>query len=351
MRNILIDPVLLMTPAEDASKEEVEQWLKTLEIWLQEALSGHFNWLHLLEVTSNVMDEGRFPSFGVLRQWQKKYSLNINLYTLAHMVNKFFTNPAHDLQKDLDQIGYLIETENNTILVQPEQFLLRWSDGVRGPLCTVFALLCICKHTDHPFTRSFHVATSSLPDKTKEVQISFKVVYAVPEHICQVGETIAQALPLLLTPDDLFPLIDVLSLWQEGEQGILYAIQQYYKKDWGNQVEQPLDIRLGRVFLASVEKNNLHVQEIILTKIVRASAAIIAEKAEKVSGYKLHPLRENVAGNSPQHVRASDGAKAWRLDLTMEGAGWRLHYWRISTSQGGVIELSNVCKEGDNAIY
>ena len=351
MRNIFLDPVLLMTPDEDASREEVEQWLSTLEIWLQEALGGHFNWFHLTSATDALIDKNRFPSATILLTWQRKYRLNINPHIIAYKVNEFFRNTTHDLQNDLDQTGYLIQTQGDSISVQPEQFLLRWHEAMHIPLYPVFALLCLCKHTDHPFTQHFHVATSSLPDKAKEIQVSFTVVYAVPEHICQSGEIITQIIPLLLTPDDLLPLIDVLYLWQEGEQGVLYAIQQYCRRDWSAQIEQPLDIRLGYAFLTSIEKSHLDVQTIILTRIVHAIAAIIAEKAATVSSYKLHPLRENIAGDAPQLVRTSDGAKAWRLDLTKEGAGWRLLYWRISTSQGSVIELSKICKESDVTIY
>ena len=67
MANIFVDPVIVMAPSDDASKDEVEKWLEGLTVWLQEALSAPFNWLHSVEATDALQDSGRFPSFGVLR--------------------------------------------------------------------------------------------------------------------------------------------------------------------------------------------------------------------------------------------------------------------------------------------
>ena len=46
----------------------------------------------------------------------------------------------------------------------------------------------------------------------------------------------------------------------------------------------------------------------------------------------------------------SDQAKAWRLMLQQHGAGWRLHYWKIPTHEGYVIEFANVCRESEREI-
>ena len=46
MANIMIDPVIIITPPEDATRIEVEVWLENLTIWLKEALTAPFSWLH-----------------------------------------------------------------------------------------------------------------------------------------------------------------------------------------------------------------------------------------------------------------------------------------------------------------
>lgn len=32
----------------------------------------------------------------------------------------------------------------------------------------------------------------------------------------------------------------------------------------------------------------------------------------------------------------------------LEGVGWRMHYWRISTPQGSLIEFANILKKHDS---
>ncbi|HVB73955.1 MAG TPA: hypothetical protein VNE38_10400, partial [Ktedonobacteraceae bacterium] len=80
-------------------------------------------------------------------------------------------------------------------------------------------------------------------------------------------------------------------------------------------------------------------------------AAVIADQAKHIKGYKLHELRESEAANSSQRTRARDNAKAWRLMISKHGAGWRMHYWQISTEAGSIIEFSNVVKESDDTIF
>ena len=53
-----------------------------------------------------------------------------------------------------------------------------------------------------------------------------------------------------------------------------------------------------------------------------------------------HLLRSAAAGSAPQLVRASDGARAYRLYLQQgTPSARRLHYWKRND---GVIELANV---------
>lgn len=138
--------------------------------------------------------------------------------------------------------------------------------------------------------------------------------------------------------------------WQ-GETGIIYAIEQQYRKDWHQADHTSLNFCLGSRFIASVASTGLHTNDLILRKIVRLAATVIANQAKQIESAKLHPLRQTSAGDSPQRIRSTDQAKAWRLDIAKHGAGWRLHYWHISNSDGERIEFSNICKESDTIIY
>ncbi len=58
-----VDTTLVTTPSADESKEAVEAWLKMLQMWLQEALYGHFQWLHCVQASNLLTEHMRFPSF------------------------------------------------------------------------------------------------------------------------------------------------------------------------------------------------------------------------------------------------------------------------------------------------
>jgi hypothetical protein len=149
----------------------------------------------------------------------------------------------------------------------------------------------------------------------------------------------------------LISLTNVLDLWTKGEQGIVYAINQQYKKDWSDTITSPFEFRLGPHFIESVNKRGLDTNEFVLRSFIRAASDVIAGKAKDRSGYSLHAFRESETADSPQLIRNSDYARAWRLMLQKRGAGWRLHYWQTLTTKGDIIEFANVCKESEREIY
>jgi predicted RNA-binding protein with RPS1 domain len=56
------------------------------------------------------------------------------------------------------------------------------------------------------------------------------------------------------------------------------------------------------------------VQGVAHDRILRVCAEVVCRRAVDVPGMDVHPLRESLAGDAPQHVRA-DGAKAYRASL------------------------------------
>lgn len=351
MANIVIDPVIVMTPPDDAGREEVEVWLESLTIWLKEALTAPFTWLHYLQASELLEANGQFPSFAQLKRLQQKYRLDININQIARNVNEFFRDDTRDLQDHLKRLDYAIESETGSIIIKPEHFIARLPEYIHDDLPTLLAECCACKHIDHLFGQELNIATLALPDGTREIAVSVVILYALPDFARSADDKIAQTFPLLITPDDLQPLTDVLDLWTRGEQGIIYAINQQYKKDWPGTIVSPPLFQLGPHFIESVNKRGLDTNEIVLRSFFRAASDVIADRAKGRSGYRLHEFRKSETADSPQLIRDSDNAKAWRLMLQKHGAGWRLHYWQIPTAQGSMIEFANVCKESKQEIY
>lgn len=353
MANIVIDPVIVMVPSDDASRDEVERWLENLTLWLKEALTAPFTWLHCWQASGLLEAYERFPSFARLRQLQRKYRLDpdITINEIARYVNDFFRDDTLDLEKHLNSLDYIIEPEVGSIVVKPEQFIARLPQYIHNDLSLLLANCCACKHIKYAFGQGLHVATLALADGARTLHVSVVILDAEPDFARPSDNIIVQTFPLVITPDDLQPLAGVLEMWVKGEYGIIYAIKQQYKKDQPDTDTSPLAFHLGPRFIESVNTRGLDTNETVLRSIVRAASDVIADKAKDKHGYQLHHFRESEAANSPQLVRDSDNAGAWRLMLQKHGAGWRLHYWQIPTPEGSVIEFANVGKESEREIW
>jgi hypothetical protein len=351
MVNIFVDPVIIMTPPDNQSKAEVEVWLDNLDIWLKEALTSPYFWLHSVQATYLLQSNGRFPSFELLRNWQRRYQLDINPVQLVKNVNEFFRNEDFDLKYNLDKLVYIFELEAGSISISPVQFTARWPDSILDDMQWLLVATCISKCLNHYLSRDLQIATLKLSLATREIEVSAIIVESFPDIPRQVDEKITQTFPLLFTPDDMLPIVDVIELWDKGEKGLSYAIEHQFKKDWRETVPQPLKFHIGSGFIESVNNAGLDTNDTILRRIVKAAAAVIADQAKYIEGYKLHERRESEAANSSQHTRRRDNAKAWRLMIGKRGAGWRMHYWQIPTQQGNIIEFSNVVKESDDTVY
>ncbi len=346
--NIFVDPVIVATPTDETGRDGIVAWLHNLELWLKEALSAHFLWLHATTITEQLEAHGRLPNFEIVKAWVNRYRIDINLRLLARNINTFFRDPEHDLEGKLTELGYMAAGE--PVIIEPAQISTRWPVFIHPYMHTLLVTCCTCKHMDHPFACNLHMATLKLTDPSQEMHISTIIKESIPELTNNAGEIITQTFPLFFTPENL-PLIDVLELWYEGESGVIYAIEQQFRKDRQKADYISLTFSLGPHFIESIAEVGLDTNESVLRKIIWLAAAVIANQARQIEGAKLHPLRKTLAADSPQRVRDTDQARAWRLDITKHGAGWRLHYWHISGPTGESIEFSNVCKESDSHIY
>jgi hypothetical protein len=352
MANIVIDPVIITTPSHDASIDEVERWLENLTAWLQEALTAPFTWLHYQRATDLLACNEQFPDFQKLKQLQQKHRLDINIRQIASDLNAFFreeNEESIEVETYLKSLEYAVEFVGSSVVVDPKQFVARLPEYLYDDVHLLLAECCACKHIGHTFGQTLRIATQPLANNSKEIAVSATIVCGLPDSTFLPDTTITQNLPLLITPNDLQPLADIIALWSKGQYGIIYAIQQQYKKETGATLE-PDAFRLGPHFIQSIDERGLDTDKTVLHSFFRAAADVIADRARDRKGYKLHKLREDKTADSPQRTRDSDQAKAWRLMLQQHGAGWRLHYWKIPTHQGYIIEFANVCRESEDKI-
>lgn len=123
MPDVFIDPAIVITPDDNVGKDGVVEWITNFTIWLHEALSSPFVWLHSIEATALLEAHGRFPSFETLRHLQRKYGLDINPAQIVKKVNEFFRDEERDLGGKLKMLAFDVEVENGSVVIQPSTLL------------------------------------------------------------------------------------------------------------------------------------------------------------------------------------------------------------------------------------
>src|SRR5260370_2174388 len=182
MANILVDHVLVTTTEDDASKEDVEDWLTNLDIWLKEALASTHTWLHCVEATYQLVSGGRFPNFSLLRAWQQKYRLDINIRQIDKRVNEFFNNEEIDLDGKLENLGYLIELDKISIAIYPQQFFTRWLNLIQDQSSLLLAVARAFKQKGEPVCCSLSIAKLAWSE-AKEIELSAIITYSLPQCV------------------------------------------------------------------------------------------------------------------------------------------------------------------------
>lgn len=261
MANIVIDPAIVTIPSDTTSREDVERWLGHLMIWLNEALTGPFTWLHYRAATELLQAYSQFPDFQQLKRLQQKYRLDVNVSQIARRIDSFFREDSFDLETHLNSLEYAADFAKDTTVVEPDQFIARSPEYLHNGFSALLANCCICKYIKQSFGQNLHIATLALDGGLKELTVSVVVLDVLPDNA------------IANKPKDMPPV------------------------------------------------------------------------------YQIHPVRKSKTADSPQLVREGDYAKAWRLMLQKYRAGWRLHYWQISTPDGDIIEFANVGKESEREIY
>ncbi len=97
MPGFAIDPLLVTTPPLDAPIEELQQWLRRLEGWLDEVDASPFEWRHFLACTYRLQEVDRFPTFQKLREMARARGLDVNVRHLAGRIAAFFLDEKRDV--------------------------------------------------------------------------------------------------------------------------------------------------------------------------------------------------------------------------------------------------------------
>jgi hypothetical protein len=363
MVTILIDPIIVATP-DPETEEQVISWLSNFEIWMKEARSSLYDWSYCPSAIIELIDCQRYPNSKKLQSWTRKYNsdkdenhkLDLDIGWISKQLSRFFNaeNDAsnnyevklQDWENKLLTEGYYAEPENDATSIKPDEFIQRWPGLLPDIMYAILATTCLYKqYSGKTVIDDLQLATLALDSNLRQIEITTVIKNCIPTIELEIGNQVFETFSLIFAPEDL-PQIEVTELWDLGEAGFRRAVNQYLNKvELPQKTKAPFEYIVGAEFFASIERVGLQDNHDVLSKVVRAVAIIISDMPD-YSSLKIHEKRKGDAADSPQEIREYDKAKAWRADVTLRGAGWRLHYWQIPDSKNGsIIELHKIVKE------
>ncbi|QAT85362.1 hypothetical protein EJ065_3801 [Corallococcus coralloides] len=343
MKYLLLDPLLLSIPHEGSSGTHVKNWFESLNAWLGEVENSIHTWCCSANCLNNAIETNTLPSFNTLRSLTRQHNLDFNTTLISKRFTEFIRNSRRltDLlqTKAVSYSDGKIEPIELTIHRDPDKTNLE--HDLMSVACDAF----IQKDLAHNL---IYVATSAGKPHA-ELKISCLVLEALQDDATTVlsNQPVNHHLPLITSPEDILSESSLADFMGHGAAGLKAAINLELKKKHG--IKTSPDFRFGVNFWHSIETNGLHKDIALFGKIARVAAVVLVGRAQDAN-LDLRHLRKTKTAGAPQQEREPDKAKAWRLTLTTNGIGWRMHFWAIPSSDGGAsasFEFADVLKKND----
>ena len=340
MHSVTIDAGVLAAPSGSVHREEVYDYIDTLLDWSR-LLEEPWISIYMSERASETLIEsGLYPLRDSLR----------NLFS-SKGVTEYDVNTVVVVAERLLQMTPYFETyfrikdvllEN--LVTEPDVLSLTVGEGMASDLGRCIVLFALLRKHCANAVRNHTLILKRIPSSGS---ILVRAVIHAIEHSRDDLSDFAQAPEVfngsVLACRDfrgLISNIDESAVWLAAtdETGKEIAIRiAVYKSRINRGLDQVWDInlplRFGRRFLAKVDDlcNSVDTEDFI-SKLLRS----MTETIEGENMAAVHALRINDSGGSPQRIRVSDQAKAWRRDIDYE---FHLHYWECD---GGIIEFGSV---------
>lgn len=340
MPGFFVDPQLCTAPSTD-SAQELGLWLEALEGWLQAVEGSPFRWKNAIRCTETLVKLGRFPDFESLRRIQKASKIDINVGSLLRRVHAFFQNEANDLHGEIPTQVAISDVDPS---IEPAEFLERNIEEIRAQLAETLVCLALDKSRAEAFARDVRIVTRRFEDQRTSIAVRAENVEVDPPntHEARIETTFG----VVFTPHDLVDF-RYESLLEGGEASFVNAVHELVAETFPGVTASAFS--LGRHFWRSWADTAMLQDRFVAEKALKICAAIVAGRQDDFD-FRRRPIRKATAGDSEQLTRSSDKAKAWRMTITLHGAGYRMHYW--ATPRGDKeperIEFANVAREQDS---
>lgn len=336
--SLVVDPFLVEVPPRGSGG--IETWILALSSWLQEIEVNTAWWHHFLQSTAYLMEEGRFPTFTILRALSNSLGLDLNVAVLAGRINRFFLDPARDVLVSSRVVSAIAEN----LHIDPPDVTTRTVCG------TILASELLCLACDvvipNQQPREVSIVTRTRPLGSR-ITVRFSKAITDPSFDCEeLLNGISTSFRTIVSPDEFYSTLNGGDLVQAGPDVFRAAVNAEAAKIPGLKSRS---LTFGPLFWRSLDSSSIRESSNALSKLFRIVVHALCDSLidQNVS---LRPIRRTAAGNSPQRTRSSDGARAWRATISTHGVGWRLNFWSrgATESQPGIVELAIVQKKGDD---
>jgi hypothetical protein len=337
---ILVDPYVVALPSLESSRDRFLSYLEGVETWLGRTnLPPVIEVLYPADCVARLMETNSFPfSHNLSRLMSAKGIIEFDPQAISRMATSLF-NSCEQVEKYVWVLSL-----NAKLDILPSYLINRLPGQISELFCDCLAKLALQSSLDDAMLFEFRVgSTDEVAPSTSAITVHGTVASA------QLRRTVTVVNPMPIQLDTSFPLLFGLEdLLDATGWGILWlhpdwAIRKAYYSAISlsdRDIYKLGHFRTGSRFLKTIEDLDLHTQPGRIASIYQTCALIISGYAPRLAGINPRPLR--------RCVRDRDGALGMRADISQEGAGYRLQYWRC---QDGTIELSCVNVHNNVTIY
>lgn len=316
LQNVIIDPYTLIFNPLYNSKTEMLNYIDRI-IETDEIKNYYFIKALISDNTANLlMSQNNFPEWDVLNSELKKFNL-------------FGEYQAQDIFRALEGILKLDTIEYHTnvkdILYTPLSSLTSEVESAAEEYLKELERLYVYCYLNNKINGSTVLKSIN----TCEIEVCSEILDVTPpQQAIELPFTFTEILNTIDTLEEILLSIDCIELWKTST-----TKEQFTEIIKLNLIQENSHLscswKIGSYFIENFKKYGFYQENSKIKGVLKS----ITEVLTGSSLNKVHALRINEAGNSPQ-IEGNLG-KAWRHDIDKE---FHLHYWK----KGNTITFASI---------
>ncbi len=303
--NLLVDPLIFAVPRLETSQEELDDYVEYLSSWGQDFFNGEHNFMVSEACVFALENTGRYPYLDKLQAlWEYASETELGCTDVFNACIKVLTNMPY-LEDRIPQLKE-VALDENSVRVRPDLLQRQPDEVVINAFQETLGHVAYAK-----FSIPESIATNLLLLSYPIEDCSLAEIWA--EVLAQTDEELSVYADVLIitTPDELLDLLDFADFWEDTNRVIRWKARQL-------QCHEGLSpFKVHTTFNESIKSKGIQNQHSLMDRIFRQCVMLLTMNWTAIEAHEL---------GDPQHECGR--WKAFRLYITEDAVGWRLHYWR-----------------------